>query len=574
MLHGQTLPTPADRRPVSACPVCRSARLFYQFSVEGFRVVRCNDCALMLTNPQPSDAELDAIYDENYFLAEEGISGRQHTEALKAATADEYLALLTRYGVAPGARLLEIGCGHGDFLVRAAHRGLDVTGVEYSASSCAVVRQKLGGMGEVIRGEIDTLSAAWEGQFDVVAASDVIEHVRDPQAFLAAAHRLLKPGGVLFLATPTLDSWSARLLRNSWMEFKPEHLWYFKSATLQTLLTRGGFGGIIEKPCRKTLDLDYIADHFERYPVPGFSPCVALLRRLLPTALRRRPLRVVASGMVLMSRRQEISAKPVLSIVVPAYNEAPTLDFALQKLLAKEVAGVDLEIVIVESNSDDGTRELVARYEHHPRVTVVWEDAPLGKGHAVRAGLERVTGDYVMIQDADLEYDLEDYEALLEPLLGGRAAFVLGARHGGVAWKMRQFTGQPVLSAVMNTAHRFFTFLVNALFGARLRDPFTMYKVFRRDCLHGLRFECDRFDFDFELVIKLLQKGYKPLEIPVNYRSRSFAEGKKVSFLRDPLTWLRALAKFRLSKVNPLEEVARQQRVAVPNRPGCPAAIS
>ncbi len=548
--------------------------MFYQFSVEGFRVVRCNDCSLMLTNPQPSDAELDEIYDENYFLAEEGANGRQHTEELKAGTADEYLALLGRYGLAPGARLLEIGCGHGDFLLRAARSGLAVVGVERSPDSCAVVREKLAGAGEILCGEIDTLPSSWEGRFDVVAASDVIEHVRDPQAFLAAAHRLLKPGGILFLATPTLDSWSARLLRNSWMEFKPEHLWYFKSATLQTLLAQGGFGGIIEKPCRKTLDIDYIADHFERYPVPGISPLVALGRRLLPAALRRRPVRVVASGMVVMSRREERAARPVLSIVVPAYNEAPTLDLALQKLLAKEVAGVDLEIVIVESNSDDGTRELVARHERHPRVTVVWQDAPRGKGHAVRAGLEHVSGDYVMIQDADLEYDLEDYDALLEPLLGGRAAFVLGARHGGVAWKMRQFTGQPLLSAVMNTAHRFFTFLVNALFGARLRDPFTMYKVFRRDCLHGLRFECDRFDFDFELVIKLLQKGYKPLEIPVNYRSRSFAEGKKVAFLRDPLTWLRALAKFRLSKVNPLEEVARQQRAAGADRPGCPAAIS
>ena len=234
---------------------------------------------------------------------------------------------------------------------------------------------------------------------------------------------------------------------------------------------------------------------------------------------------------------------------------------------------MDIDLVVVESNSTDGTRDLVAKYATHPRVTVVWEDRPSGKGHAVRAGLERAHGDYVLIQDADLEYDLEDYEALLEPLLGGRAAFVLGARHGGVAWKMRQFTGQPLLSALMNTAHRFFTFLVNALYGARMRDPFTMYKVFRRDCLCGLRFECDRFDFDFELVIKFLQKGYKPLEIPVNYRSRSFAEGKKVSFLRDPLTWLRALAKFRLSKVDPLAEVARQQRAAA-TRPGCSAAIS
>ena len=91
--------------------------------------------------------------------------------------------------------------------------------------------------------------------------------------------------------------------------------------------------------------------------------------------------------------------------------------------------------------------------------------------------------------------------------------------------------------------------MFNVLYGQRLRDPFTMYKVFWRDCLHGLDLECNRFDFDFELVIKLIRKGYRPLEIPVNYRSRSFQEGKKVSVLRDPLTWLRALLRYRFGSI-------------------------
>jgi hypothetical protein len=165
-----------------------------------------------------------------------------------------------------------------------------------------------------------------------------------------------------------------------------------------------------------------------------------------------------------------------------------------------------------------------------------------------------------MIQDADLEYDLEDYEALLEPLLRKRAAFVLGARHGGSTWKMRQFEHQPVIAAILNQAHWFFTILINVFFGAHLKDPFTMYKVFRRDCLYAIRLECDRFDFDWELVIKFLRKGYRPLEIPVNYRSRSFSEGKKVSFFRDPLTWLRVLIKLRFQTFDPLREVERERR--------------
>jgi hypothetical protein len=101
----------------------------------------------------------------------------------------------------------------------------------------------------------------------------------------------------------------------------------------------------------------------------------------------------------------------------------------------------------------------------------------------------------------------------------------------------------------MNVGHVFFTGLFNVVYGTRLRDPFTMFKVFRRDCIHGLTFESNRFDFDWELVGKLVRAGYRPLEIPVNYRSRSFAEGKKVSFFRDPLTWIRACFKYRFTRL-------------------------
>ena len=176
----------------------------------------------------------------------------------------------------------------------------------------------------------------------------------------------------------------------------------------------------------------------------------------------------------------------------------------------------------------------------------------------MRAGIKAVSGDYVLIQDADLEYDLEDYDALLEHLVAGRSAFVLGSRHGGRdVWKMRQFTGQRGLSMFFNLGHWFFTTLINVLFFQRLRDPFTMFKVFRRDCLSGLEFECNRFDFDFELLIKLIRKGYRPVELPVNYRSRSYQEGKKVSMFRDPLSWLGALVWLRWVKIDPMSVIGR-----------------
>jgi len=230
---------------------------------------------------------------------------------------------------------------------------------------------------------------------------------------------------------------------------------------------------------------------------------------------------------------------------VPVYNERATAKEALDALIAKEIDGIDIEIILVESNSTDGTRDIVLGYKDHPRVQIILEERPRGKGHAVRAGFARATGDIMLIQDADLEYDLADYEMLLAPIVAGRQAFVLGSRHGQGGWAIRKFAGQPVRAFILNTAHWSFAAFLNASLGIWLRDPFTMYKVFRRDCLDGLTFTCNRFDFDWELLIKLVRKGYRPIEIPITYRSRSFEEGKKVSMLRDPLTWMVAWAKSR-----------------------------
>jgi glycosyltransferase involved in cell wall biosynthesis len=235
----------------------------------------------------------------------------------------------------------------------------------------------------------------------------------------------------------------------------------------------------------------------------------------------------------------------VLSVVVPIYNEIATVRPALDALLAKEIPGWTLELILVESNSTDGTRDVVLGYRDRPRVKLILEDRPRGKGHAVRAALPQATGDVILIQDADLEYDLGDYDVLLAPIAAGRQEFVLGSRHGEGGWAIRQFASQPLQALILNIAHWGFTLLINAALGMWLRDPFTMYKVFRRECLDGLTFECNRFDFDWELLIKLVRKGHRPIEIPISYKSRSFKEGKKITMIRDPLSWMWALVKYR-----------------------------
>ena len=234
-----------------------------------------------------------------------------------------------------------------------------------------------------------------------------------------------------------------------------------------------------------------------------------------------------------------------LTVIVPVYNEIGTVAAALDAITAKTIPGWEIEVILVESNSTDGTREVVQRYAEKAHVQLILEDRPQGKGHAVREGLRHATGDVLLIQDADLEYDVGDYDKLLDPIARGERAFVLGSRHGEGGFAIRRFDDQPMRAFILNSAHWFFTISINVALGVWLRDPFTMYKVFRRDCLEGLALECNRFDFDWELLMKLVRRGYRPIEIPISYQSRSFSEGKKVSLFRDPLTWMWALAKYR-----------------------------
>jgi SAM-dependent methyltransferase len=534
---------------INVCAVCGSRHLHYAFSLEEHRIVRCDDCGYMLINPQPTNEVLGQIYGNDYFVLSSDQEGTEHVAALKKSTADSYLDLLFPVDRKVTGSLLEIGCGGGDFLSRAAVRGLKVTGIEYSAHACATARSKLDEFqGEVIQGEISIL----EGQkecFDYIVFCDVLAYVRDPRIFLQTVFDLLKPNGSIFCVVPSLDSWSARLLKTNWMEFKLEHLSYFDTKSLRSLLFQEGFSEISHFPAKKTLSIDYISEHFVKHSVPVWSQVMGLVQAVLPKHLLRKPFPITASGIGMIAKKQSRTGNLCLSVIMPAYNEASTIKAGIERVLNKQLFEMEIELILVESNSNDGTKEIVLDYVNHPRVTVIFEDQARGKGHAVRTGLKQATGEFILIQDADDEYDIEDYDAVIEPLRDGREAFVLGARHGGGAWKMRKFADQPVHAFVLNGGHLFFTGLVNAFYGVWLRDPFTMYKVFRRDCIEGIHFESNRFDFDFEILIKLIRRGFRPIEIPVNYRSRSFLEGKKVRMFADPITWIKAIVKFRFVKV-------------------------
>ncbi len=244
-------------------------------------------------------------------------------------------------------------------------------------------------------------------------------------------------------------------------------------------------------------------------------------------------------------RRRGRASGEKLSIVLPVFNEVRYAAQVIDAVLAKPL-GIEKEVVIVESNSTDGTRDIVRRYEGRPGVRVVYEEGPRGKGHAVRTGLAHVSGTIILIQDADFEYDINDYDALLEPILQHKATFVLGSRSLGLDdWKVRKYDATPIRGLALNFAQVVFARTYDVLYQQRVTDVNTMYKVFRAECLDGLDLESNGFELDIELACKLARNGNSPMEVPVNYVARGFDEGKKIRFWRDAIPSYAAFFRYR-----------------------------
>jgi glycosyltransferase involved in cell wall biosynthesis len=240
------------------------------------------------------------------------------------------------------------------------------------------------------------------------------------------------------------------------------------------------------------------------------------------------------------------STQPIklLTVIVAAYDESKTIAQSLRGLFA--VLGTlscASEILVIESNSKDNTRFILKQIEGELGLRIMYQNYPEGKGSAIRLGMTHMRGDVFLIYDADAEYDPQDIPKLLEPIESGKTSFVLGTRHKKGS-PMRVMSGHRIRPKVMNMVHDFFTSILNLTFGTNMTDPFTMYKVFRADVFLEAELKSKRFDLDWELVCKALRIGCVPIEIPVYYKSRSFAEGKKVRFFRDPLTWIAAYIKY------------------------------
>jgi glycosyltransferase involved in cell wall biosynthesis len=223
-----------------------------------------------------------------------------------------------------------------------------------------------------------------------------------------------------------------------------------------------------------------------------------------------------------------------LSVVMPVYNEARTIVAVIGRVLNAPV-DLEKEIIVVDDASTDGTRQLLQNMSSG-EIRLVFHDVNRGKGAAIRTGVAHATGDIVLVQDADLEYDPRDYPLLLEPILEGHADVVFGNRfHGGP---------HRVLYFWHYAANRFLTLLTNLLTGLNVTDMEVGYKVFRRDVLRRLTLTSDRFGFEPEVTVKVAKLGCRVYEVPIRYYGRTYQEGKKITW-RDGVAALFHLFRYR-----------------------------
>ena len=224
-----------------------------------------------------------------------------------------------------------------------------------------------------------------------------------------------------------------------------------------------------------------------------------------------------------------------ISVIIPVYNEIKTLDEIVQKVEEASLCGLEKELIFVDDASNDGTTGILKKYEN--KYKVYYHEKNQGKGAAIRTAMEHMTGDIMIIQDADLEYDPVDYEELLKLILDNRADVVYGSRLSG---------GKPSRSFMFThlVGNKMLTLITNILYNTTLTDMETCYKAFRTDFLKGIVIKSDRFDFEPEITAKVLKRRARLYELPISYYGREYAEGKKITW-KDGVHAIWALVKFR-----------------------------
>ena len=546
-------PVAAEDVPLTlafVCAHCGSARSHVRYTFLDVDIVirECSACHLMVLDPMPTEEELHAVYNEGYFenasLAQSDVTkvyGYVDYIEERINKQKNYASIcrtLQRLAIPAHTppRLLDYGCGLGFFLDSAFEAGFKPNGVEFNQYALDYIRSRYAY--RVFHfSDLDPAES-----YDVITMFDVIEHLRDPFATIASIRNMLADNGVVVMLTMDSTSFVSRIMGKRLEDFRRirEHLFFFSRSNLISILVKQGFDVLKVDSHGHSFELRLLATRLRTVlPVVGI-PMLWLLKIVPFLGSWSVYLDPRTKFIIYARKRREPRMSPpagaLLSIVVPVFNEAATIERVLSGLLAIDV-GLRKEIVVVDDASTDATLEILERWARRAEIRVIRQPSNRGKGAAVATGISQTRGHYVIIQDADTEYDPKDIPALLGAMFETGALAVYGSRFAGRYRRTGAF--------LPTVANRILTFVANLVNNLNLSDLMTGYKLFDGGLIRSLALKSPGFALEAEVTCRIARIGVPIVEVPITYKSRTYIEGKKIR-ARDGWRALGALVRYGL----------------------------
>jgi 2-polyprenyl-3-methyl-5-hydroxy-6-metoxy-1,4-benzoquinol methylase len=544
----------APPTPVVVCAHCGSTRSHVRYTFPDVeKVIReCSACHLMVLDPMPTEEELHAVYNEGYFenenLAQSDVTkvyGYVDYIEERINKQKNYVSIcrtLQRLAIPAHTppRLLDYGCGLGFFLDTAFEADFEPNGVEFNQYALDYVRRRYAY--RVFHfSDLDPAES-----YDVITMFDVVEHLREPFATIGSIRNMLAENGIVVILTMDSTSFMSRIMGKRLEDFRRirEHLFFFSRSNLVSFLVKQGFDVLKVESHGHSFELRLLATRLRTVlPVVGV-PLIWLLKIFPFISNWSVYLDPRTKFIVYARKRREPRLSPppgaLLSIVVPVFNEAATIERVLTELLAIDV-GMRKEIIVVDDGSTDATPEMLERWAGSGDIRVIRQPSNRGKGAAVAAGVSQTRGHYVIIQDADTEYDPKDMLPLLGAMFETGALAVYGSRFAG---RYRRTGG-----FLPTVANRILTFAANLVNDLNLSDLMTGYKLFDGALIRSLALKSPGFAFEAEVTCRIARIGVPIVEAPITYKARTYIEGKKIR-ARDGWRVLSALARYGLFRAD------------------------
>jgi hypothetical protein len=516
------------------CKHCGSTRSIvrYTFREADKRILECTGCRLMVLDPLPTLQDLQQVYNEGYFDNQDLIRNDDVSRVYgyvdyiserinKQRGYQGICARLRRVVISPRTRptLLDYGCGLGFFLDTAYEHGFDVHGVEFNQHALQYIRNRY-----TYRASHAAALDRRE-RYDVITLFDVIEHLREPFEALSMFREMLHDNGILVMSTMNATSLTSRLMGKRLEDFRriSEHLFFFSTANLVAILRKHGFEIVKLASLGHSFEVRLLASRARAtFPILGVP--MTWFVKLFPFVGNWSFYVNPRTKFIVYARKRQSTVRDAttgkrLSVILPADDTTAALQPMLDRLLRLDAGGTTIEIIVVDDGAGGGRAAILGSYSDRPEIAVV--SGPRGgKGAALAAGIAASRGDYVIVQDADGEYDPADIPGMIRTMAETGALAVFGSRYSGRFRRSGRFAA--------TLGNRFLTLMSNAVNDLNLSDVMTGYKLLNGVLARSLTIRSRGHEVEAELTCRIRRLGLDIYEAPITYNPRSSFERRKI----------------------------------------------